>query len=481
MDEWMLTWLAGVGEVLVSQAPSVAAALLAWAVESAPGGSHRHRWLAGWFANALYHIGENAAAEQVANRALEHAVDPGLLVDLHWTLALCRTAAGRPAEALAALGHALATPELSPRHRSRLLVLAARTHVMSAELRKARQDAADALTAAEEGDTWVMGWATHVLAMVASLQGDLAEALSLYGRALALTQGDPALSDLRLLLQINTAAMLSNLDRHEEAMAAADKACQLAGQIGTTIRLAQAHCLRAELLFATGNWDAALAEMAVVPESLKQATIACAELGIAAMIAFHRGDAITARKCLSAAASPAQRVGHRLIPPLALARSLDHEQAGTPPRALSTLTDWLDDSTEELGTRQDLLPDATRLAMLTGDLDTAKATANEAAQFAKESQTPYWQANALYCRGLIDQDASQLVGAAELYLRATRPFQRAIALEAAASVQAHAGIQEQVPVALADAAEIYTRLGATVHAARAKATAKVWQRSMDRR
>ena len=31
-----------------------------------------------------------ADAEQVANRALDHATDPDLLVDLHWTLAQCR-------------------------------------------------------------------------------------------------------------------------------------------------------------------------------------------------------------------------------------------------------------------------------------------------------------------------------------------------------------------------------------------------------
>ena len=30
----------------------------------------------------------------MANRALEHATEPDLLVDLHWTLAQCRMRAG---------------------------------------------------------------------------------------------------------------------------------------------------------------------------------------------------------------------------------------------------------------------------------------------------------------------------------------------------------------------------------------------------
>ena len=79
---------------LVGQAPRVAAELLTRAVASSPAGSAQHGWLASRLADALYRIGDLAAAEQVANRALEHAAEPDLLVDLHWTLAQCRMLAG---------------------------------------------------------------------------------------------------------------------------------------------------------------------------------------------------------------------------------------------------------------------------------------------------------------------------------------------------------------------------------------------------
>ena len=54
--------------------------------------------------------------------------------------------------------------------------------------------------------------------------------------------------------------------------------------------------------------------------------MACCDLGMAAVISFHRGEVAAARGYLAAAAPYAERLGHRLIPPLALARSLDHER-----------------------------------------------------------------------------------------------------------------------------------------------------------
>ena len=156
----------------------------------------------------------------MANRALAQAVEPDLLVDLHWTLAQCRMRVGKFAESLAALDGALASPGISARHRARLLVLAARTHSNLGEVEKAGQVAADALEAASEaGDNWAMGWALHVLTIVTAVQGQMTDALPLFDRALTVTRADPALTDLRLLLQINKAVTLGNLDRYEEAFA----------------------------------------------------------------------------------------------------------------------------------------------------------------------------------------------------------------------------------------------------------------------
>ena len=471
MDEWMLGWLGRTADPLVGQAPGVATELLRRAVASSPAGSAQQGWLASRLADALYRIGDRAAAEQVANRALEHATEPDLLVDLHWTLAQCRMLAGLSAESLATLDRALASPGISARHRARLLVLAARTHSILGEVETAGRVAASALAAASEaGDNWAMGWALLMMANVTSVRGRMTDALPLFDRALAVTQSDPALTDLRLLQQINKAVTLGNLDRYEEALAAAGQARHLADQVGTAIRLAQAHGALGQLLFQTGRWDDALAEVEILPENLKAPGTACCDLGIAAVIGFHRGEAGAARRHLAAAVPHAERLGHRLITALALARSLDCEHDGALPEALAALTDAFDGDTEEVEEIEDLLPDAVRLAAETGDLGTAQALANQAAALAAESEIPHRQANALYCRGLLEHDTPRLLAAAERYNDAGRPLLSAKALEAAAVHFVDADDRGQARDAFTRAVEVYTSLGAAADVARLQAT-----------
>ena len=471
VDEWMLDWLAHTADPLVAQAPGVAAELLTRAVASSPADSAQHGRLASRLADALYRIGDREAAEQVANRALEHAAEPDLLVDLHWTLAQCRMLAGFSAESLATLDRALASPGISARDRARLLVLATRTHMSLGAVETAGQVATSALEAASEaGDNWAMGWALLMMALVTAVQGNVTDSLPLFDRALAVTQSDPALTDLRLLLQINKAVTLGNLDRYKEALAVAGQARHLADQVGTTFRLAQAHAALGQLLFQTGQWEDALAEVGMVHEDLKEPAVAGCDLGIAAVISFHRGEVGAARGRLAAAAPHAERLGHRLITSLALARSLDFEHDGALPEALAALTDAFDGSTEEVEEIEDLLPDAVRLAAGTGDLGTAQALAGQTAALAAESEIPHRQANALYCRGLLDHDAPRLLAAAEHYDDADRPLLRAKALEAAAGEFVDADDRSQAREAFTQAVEVYAALGAAADISRVQAT-----------
>jgi DNA-binding NarL/FixJ family response regulator len=471
MDEWMLTWLARTADRLVGQAPAVAAELLTRAVANSPPGSARHCWLASRLADALYRIGDRGQAEQMANRALEQTCEPDLLVDLHSTLAQCRKLDGLFTECFATLDRALASPGLSARHRARLLVLAARTHFDLGEMEKAGQVASSTLAAASEaGDHWAMGWALHVLTIVAMVQGHWTDALPLFDRALTVTQADPALTDLRLLLQINLALTLSDLDRHEQAFAVARQARHLADQVGTTMRLAQAHGALGQLLFQTGQWDDALAEVGTVPETLKEPAAACYELGIAAVICFHRGEADAARRHLAAAVPHATRIGNRLIGPLALARSLDREHDGALPEALTALTGGFDDKAAEPQEIEDLMTDAVRLAVDVGDVGSAQVLAGHAAALGSEAEVPHRQANALYCRGLLDHDASRLLAAAQRYDDAGRPLLTAKALEAAATQFVAAGQRGQARAAFSRAVEVYTSLGAAADVARVQAT-----------
>jgi tetratricopeptide (TPR) repeat protein len=311
-----------------------------------------------------------------------------------------------------------------------------------------------------------MGWALHVLWLAAALRGHTTDALPLYDRALAVTRSDPALTDLRLLLQINMAVILGTFDRYEEALTIAVQARDLADEVGATLRLGQARGALSQLLFQAGHWDDALAELEAMPEDLKEPSGACCDLGIAALIRFHRGEIAAARRHLSAARPYADRNGHRLIGPLALARSLDRELDGAPGEALDALTYALGRNAGNVLEFEDMLADTIRLATGTGEIRTAQTLAGRAAALAAGSEIPHRQANALYCRGLLDHDARTLLSAAERYGDAGRPLPQARALEAAAGEFVRAGDRDQAQAAFTTAVEIYGRLGAAMDAAR---------------
>jgi len=461
MDMWMLEWLVTSAESLVGQAPGVAAELLGQAVAGIPAGSFRYGWLASRLADALYRTGDRAVAEQVAARALSFATDPELLVDLHWTLAQCRMVAGKSEESFATLRKALNAPGINLKHRGRLLVLAARTHLYFGDIEAADAEADNALAAATQaGDAWATGWALHVLAISATIQGDLTDALPLYDRGLAVTETDPALTDLGLLLEINKAVALCNLNQYDEALATAGRAQQLADRVGTTMRLAQAHGALGQTLYEIGRWDDALAELSTIPVDLKEPGAACGELAITATIGFHRNDLQAARRRLSAAEPLAERVGQRAIPALLLARSLDYEHAGAASEAFAVLKAVFADSQDDIGEIEELLGDAVRLALKTGDKETAQNLTGQAVRFAERVQIPFRQANAFYCRGMVDRDADMLHAAALRYADAGRPLHRAKALEAEADCLVEADDRTGARQAFELAIEVYEFLGA---------------------
>ena len=469
MDEWIADWLAGAAALLVSQAPRAAAELLRQAVARSPAGPARRASLGCRLAGALCQVGDVTEAEQVASGALATIDDPDLRIDLHWTLAHCRALAGRLPESLGTLHEALALPGISGRNRARLLVLVARAHRHLGQIELADRAAAEALTeAGQAGDNWAMGWALHVLTFTAAMQGRIADALPLTDRALAVTAADPALIDLRLLLLVNKGVALGMLDSYDEAFATVREAKQLADRSGLIVRGAQAHCCLGELLFHTGRWDDAIAEVGAVQEDIKDPGVACCDHGIAAVISFHRGDAGAARRHLAAAAPHAERIGNRVVGTLALARSLDSEQEGALPEALGVLTGFTENA-EELDEIEDLLADGVRLATKVGDTAAALALAERAVTLADDTEIPHRQANALYCQGLVNQDAGRLLKAAERYRAARRPLLGAQALEAAAGTLVGRGDRAPARDAFSRAVNLYASLGAARDVARLQA------------
>jgi ATP/maltotriose-dependent transcriptional regulator MalT len=461
LDETLLSWLAEAAPTLVAQAPRTAVDLLKQAARRAPATTNRGAVLASRLADALFRAGDSAAAERVATRTMAVVRDSDLLVDLHGTVAQCRALVGRADESLESLSEAMSLPGISARQRARLLVSTARAHRDLGEVTVAGEVASEALATAEEaGDRWALGWSLHVLIIVSIMRGEVAAALPLFDRALDVVGDDTALTDLGLLLQINQAVALGDLDRYDEALHTAERVREQADNSGSLVRLAQAQTALSELLFEVGRWDDAQAEIETLSDDFKDPGVTCCDRGIAAVIAFHRGDPATARQHLSKAASSAEKLGSRVVASLTLARSLDHEIADAPDEALAVLTSGVSDHAEELEEMEDLLPEAARLAANTGTIIAAIDIAEQAALLARRSQVPHRLATAAYCRGLLDDDPSLLQHAADRYSDAGRPLLRAKALEAAAIKFADRGDRRSARTAFTNADDVYDGLGA---------------------
>lgn len=460
-DESLLTWTVNAAPVLVAQAPRTAIVLFRQATKQVPASTASGGVLACRLAEALYRAGEAEEAVHIATRAMAVVTDPDLLVDLHWTAAQSRAHLGRADEALEALDEAHQLAEMSPRQRARLLVMTARAHRDLGETTAASDVAVKALAAAEEaGDTWALGWSLHVLIMVATMRGEVAATLPLFDRALDVIGDDPELNDLGLLMQINKAIVLGELDRYDEALTTATRVRQLADRTGSLVRLAQAQSALGQLLFYIGRWDDAQAEVETLPDDFKDPAATCCDRGIAALIAFHRGDTATARQNLQLAAASAEQIGNRVVAPLALAHSLDRETHNDPEQALAVLRTWLGSDAEDLSELEDLLPEAARLAAHIGAADVATDTAAQAATLARRSSVPHRLGTAAYCRGLLEQDPLLLQHAADRYRDAGRPLLRARALEAAAIGFAERDQKDAARKALTRADDLYDKLTA---------------------
>ncbi|GAA4704269.1 ATP-binding protein [Phytohabitans rumicis] len=458
-DEWIVRWLAEVGQSLVNRAPQAAISLLRVAMRGMPAGVRPRDRLTATLADALYRVGDAAEAARVAGDALDHVSDPDLLVSLLWTLTQSRAVHGRHADSLATLESALDSPSIAPRHRARLLVLAARTHCFAGRVDAAGRLADAALaTALAANDRWATSWALAAQTVVLGMKGDSAASLPLYDRALALAGGDPALADLRLVLGINRAVALGNLDRHGDAIKAAEQVRQLADDAGNAVRRLQAQSVLSELLFETGQWDDALVETDIERHQSNEPVTLCVSLSLAALIGLHRGDASAAQR-LASADRYASRLGDRVLGPYVLAKSLAHERSGAPEAALGVLLATLA-RTEDVETVVAVLANAARLAVAVGDKATARSAADRAVTVAGRSDMPRRQAILAYCRGLVGNDQALLLQAARYYQVGSQVLPRAQALEAAAAAAADAGDMAAARSHFTNALFLYTVLHA---------------------
>jgi tetratricopeptide (TPR) repeat protein len=438
VEGWIRTWLVGNGQHLVNRAPQVAIRLLIWAIEGLPNVDPSRAFLTSLLADALSRVGDAAGAIRVASSALTWVADPDVLVTLHWTLAHCLTRSGRPDEAIATLEPTVSTRPMGPTHRARLLVLMARTHCSRGRVDKAAEFAEAALSLATTvNDRWAIGWAFAVQTIVYGMRGDPQSALPLFDQVIALTDDDPLLADLRLMLKINQAATYGNIDRYNLAITVAEDAIRASRAAGNVARLIPAEALLEELKFDIGRWDEITISNDPLPMGMGDPVSGCVRHSLAARLAMHRNNPVADRH-LALAAEFEGGLGGRLVGPHLLATSMRREQAGAIRTALDILLAALSES-EETEMVSHLIADATRLAILDGDEDAAHAVADRATALARVSNLPRVSAVALQCRGLVENDPQLLLQAARQHRDVSRLLSAAQAFEAAAAAFAESG------------------------------------------
>ena len=255
-----------------------------------------------------------------------------------------------------------------------------------------------------------------ILADTGSMRG-APDSLALFERSLAVSEGDPALMGLRLLTLANQADELVSLDRLAEAEQSAQHLRQVAESTGNVLREAHAQAILGVILFFSGRWDDALAEI----DASKGQHFFSHEAyvrGVAAIIALHRGRSGAANSHLAAADAHVERAGGPIISLHFLGRILELDHAGNSERALRLVTDALAEATDGIEDVEGWLAEAVRLAMRVGDLATAAAVTERADAIGNLGAVAHRRAIALHCRGQLDGDPDLLRQAADDYDRA---------------------------------------------------------------
>jgi DNA-binding CsgD family transcriptional regulator len=455
-DEWTVDWLCDNAGALIGQSSSAAVDLFR-RVLATPRWDDRRLSLASRFADALYRIGDFDEAAQVATRALALSSDTVQIVWLHHILLQCRSMSGHVARSLVELDQVLSDPGTTGRARARLLVLTARAHWDLGDRDAAEKAALDAVDAAP-ADEWVVGWSLHVRSIVLIVRGDMSGALELLDHAVRVIGRDGATAELSLLLRINRAVSLGGVDRWAEAVAAARDVRELAEHVGNTVRLAQAQSALVQMAYDSGRWDDGLVDVDLLADELRNPVVIACDHSIAALIKLHRGEPATAGPHLAVAR--AAQVGKHPVLHLALANSLELEQAGSLDGALAALRTFAD--------FDDVLPEIVRLAVAAGDLDTARETTQRVLELAADSDVQHRIGAAAYCRGVVDGDGEELLRAATAYRECGLPLARAKALEAAAVAFVHNGQSSSARAAASRSLDLYAELGAEWQLARAQ-------------
>jgi DNA-binding CsgD family transcriptional regulator len=472
-DQEAIQWLRRAAGVAGRRAPSVAVGMLERATELLGATDPERVSVAAELVAVLAWSGRLADAEAKARELLI----PGLAADveqtLRVTLAEAMLARGRARDALQemeALTQSL--PQNDPQ-RARLLAFAGWTRLFAGDVQGAVVQEHEALAAAErQGDEGAGSVALCGLGIAFHLLGDLERAVDLGTEAIRRAEQDPTHHLDRYPARLFLGWALQDCDQMVDADHVLREGLRRSEELGLAVHLPFYHARLGALRFVTGDWDDAVAELEAAIQAGEEQQWGALILprSLLALIAFHRNQLQAAEEGLDLAERELAETGSAYgVDVMMWARALLLEVRGDA-QALTVLeTAWTGPLLRIPPELVRIGPDLVRLAVAGERPDLGQAVVEAMDEATATSPVASWRAAALWCRGLLHEDADVLVESVATYQQAPRPIERARACEDAASALSRVGRREEAAALLGEAVEVYEHVGAFMDLTRAEA------------
>lgn len=464
-----MDWIAAHAADLAARAPGSAAPLLEHALARLDSTDPRRADVEDQMLAVAFRLGRDRKTEETA-RDIVVRENPERAARATWFLGATLLRAGRRGEAAEALAD---VDTAVPLWRARIAALRSTALAVRGGETAARQ-AADRAEAEGRrlGNRLTTAQVLSTRSVLSTLADDVLGALATTDEILARTEDDEDgdLAELRLTVLGDRAALLTELDRFDEAEAAAREGLARAER---AVRPAAGGLLRtraAEARYAQGRWDDALAELEPALDDA-QLRPPGAAYALRALIAGQRDDWPEAARQL---ANLADRRGadERAADSgtVLRARAMEAEHTAGPQRVVEVLRPCLTpDSGQRVIDPAGLLPALVRAAQECGDLRSLRAAAQVCAVPVNGEPHPARRADLDWSTGMLTGEPARVLAAATYYRARGRRPALGNALEDAAVVQAAGGEMTAARATLAEALDVYARVGAVWDARRATA------------
>jgi DNA-binding CsgD family transcriptional regulator len=456
-DEEVIGWLLQAGESLSATSPDLAIRYLELALEMAGGANAQ---ISASLVRPLMWTARLEEAESHARRALNvtsETLDRArLLMDLGWVLYM-KDEYHDGLETMRAATRTDGLPDLDRARMTARMALMANEYSVDLE-----EDVLSALdVAARSADVTTEATALYALSKLARGRDDIPAAHTYAEQAnvRVAASEDP---ETRLWGPLIHGMTLFHLDRFDELETMLEAAMRAADLSGNRSHVPSYLGLQGALAFVRGRWDDAETIFAGSLDAAAQGDVRADLSSVAghlAVLRFRRGDLPNATDLLERWKPLA--VVQDTEPQVRWARALIAEGSGHLEEAAEHVAVACDFYQEAWGGGATIFGgDLVRIAMATGQVETAAAMTERLEVIAARSPIPAAEAAVARSRALLGSDADLATQAVDLYARTPRRLPLADALFDAGRLSIETGRKDEGIVHLRKAADLYGEFGA---------------------